>query len=223
MYGRRISFSGSIGRGRSGRGRRGLSERDVVRVDRGRGRRLLRLSSSAPRSGTESRPSASRSPGRTGPPSRAPCRPCARPSRSPPRARRRGARSRSPCRARPRLQGLDDLVGLRRGRGLRPPSRPSPRGPWRRRASPRRLRLAAFPAPRRFPSGAGSHSSCRVLRRAAFCSELGDEAREPDVAESHSVASLPILIKDRQGVPLDVLEDALEPRGPVHLALRGAP
>src|ERR1017187_2172193 len=53
---------------------------------------------------------------------------------------------------------------------------------------------------------------------AAFCSELGDEAREPDAAEPRSVSSVLILIKDRQGVPLDVLENALEPRRSVHLS-----
>ena len=52
--------------------------------------------------------------------------------------------------------------------------------------------------------------------------QLGDKPRDPDIAESHSVASLLILIKDRQGVPADVLEDSLQIRGSVHLALRGA-
>src|SRR5512140_3800238 len=50
------------------------------------------------------------------------------------------------------------------------------------------------------------------------CSELGDETREPDVAEPRSVSSVLILIKDGQGVPLHVLEDAFQARRSIHFS-----
>src|SRR5512140_1779482 len=49
--------------------------------------------------------------------------------------------------------------------------------------------------------------------------QFGDKPCDPDIAESNSVASLLILIKDRQGVLADVLENSLELGGSIHFAL----
>ena len=150
MYGRRISFSGSTGAARSGRGRDRLSERHVVRVDRGRGRRLFRLDRlfghDPIRGPRRQRPGLRVEPGRhfadlvdlAG-------------------GRRDGLLERGdePLEidllvARGRAQGFDDLVGARRGRSL---------------GRLRGLRRAAF--------GAAARALARLLfrllrRRAAF-------------------------------------------------------